>query len=246
MDRSDRRSLSTPRRLALVAATLGTVLLHHGEASAQRQSGINLAPGSTRYLISKDVNNERWAISYNLDDRTVTGNVFPLDGGAPTFLSCQITRVDQNADPALSQYFMDCRAAGPCATAPCSETAWSAPQPVGPIPGSFLLPTDTRATLSGNVQPIFTSRCATAESCHADGRAPDLLPGEAWPSTFGVPSAQAPDEAYVDAFRPESSYLVAKVLGTQTSGSRMPLGSSLEEAQIEAIRRWVLEGAANN
>ena len=78
--------------IALASLALAAAVSIPSAAHAQRESGIQLAPDSNRYFISKDVGSERWAITYNLDDKTVTGNVFPLDGGAPTFLSCQITR----------------------------------------------------------------------------------------------------------------------------------------------------------
>jgi len=106
-------------RIAASAALLAGVLLGYPSAAhAQRQSGIQLSPQSNRYFISKDVVQERWAITYNLDDKTVTGNVFPQDGGAPTFLTCNITGVDQTPNPADAQYSLDCFAAGPCASAP--------------------------------------------------------------------------------------------------------------------------------
>jgi hypothetical protein len=41
-----------------------------------------------RVLINKDVNNERWAITYNLDDDTVTGNVYFEGGEPPAFFDC--------------------------------------------------------------------------------------------------------------------------------------------------------------
>ena len=50
-------------------------------ANAQRQSGTQMTPDSARYLISKDVGNERWAISYDLDDDTVAGGTGEGGGG---------------------------------------------------------------------------------------------------------------------------------------------------------------------
>ena len=40
-------------------------------------------------VVQKDVGDERWAITYDLDDRTATGNVFFPAGGDPAFISCQ-------------------------------------------------------------------------------------------------------------------------------------------------------------
>lgn len=229
---------------ALAVATFGAA----GEARAQRESGIQLSPGSTRYFISKDVGAERWAITYNLDDKTVTGNVFPQGGGAPTFLTCDITRVEQAANPADAQYFMDCRTAGPCANAPCTDQ-WGPPAPVGPIPGSFLLPTDTRATYAGNVQPIYNQSCATSAVCHGSGaRYVVLSAATSYANTFLVESdgVNGPQGLFIAPFDTGASYLFQKILGT-AAGDRMPYnGSPLPADQTERIRRWILEGAADN
>ncbi|PYP19958.1 MAG: hypothetical protein DMD54_01700, partial [Gemmatimonadetes bacterium] len=58
----------------------------------------------------------------------------------------------------------------------------------------------------------------------------------------------------VRSSRPDSSYLVHKIQGTQTtvggSGARMPFGCSgascLDNATINLIRNWILQGAQNN
>jgi hypothetical protein len=231
---------------ALVAA--GSLLAGARAAHAQRGSGIQLTPGSTRYLISKDVGQERWAITYNLEDKTVTGNVFPIDGGDPTFLVCDITRVEQAPNPADAQYFLDCRASAPCESAPCG-IQWGDPISVGPIPGSFLLPSNTLATNAGNVQPIYNQSCATSAVCHGNGAQYVVLAnGVSHENTFlvesnGVNGMQGP---FIDPFRPDSSFLFAKLLGTG-AGEIMPYnGSPLPAEEIEAIRNWILEGAADN
>jgi hypothetical protein len=228
----------------IVAFLLG----HARAAHAQRQSGIQLSPESNRYFISKDVGQERWAITYNLDDKTVTGNVFPINGGAPTFLSCKITRVDQAANPADAQYFLDCRSTGPCASAPCNNQ-WGPATSVGPIPGSFLLPTNTSATYAGSIQPIYDGSCATSAICHSNGAIQVILsPGVSYPNTFGVESSGVNGDQglYIAPFQPDSSYLLKKVDGTG-AGARMPYnGDPLPPESIDAIRNWILEGAANN
>ena len=237
------------RIAAVVPLLAGLALGHPGTASAQRESGIQLSPKSNRYFISKDVGNERWAITYNLDDKTVTGNVFPIDGGAPTFLTCDITRVEQAPNPADAQYYLSCRASGPCAEAPCDPTAWSAAAETGPIPGSFLLPTNTRATNAGNVQPIYNQSCATSAVCHGNGAQYVVLsPAVSYENTFlvesdGVNGMQGP---FITPFLPDASFLYRKLDGTG-AGERMPYnGSPLPAEQIEAVRNWILEGAANN
>jgi hypothetical protein len=232
------------------AAVLAAVLVAciATPARAQRQSGIELTPDSARYLISKDVGTDRWAITYNLGDKTVTGNVFSTSGAPPQFVWCTTTSVDQASDPAAAQYNLSCQFASPCSAAPCTPAQWElgAPVPVT-VPGSFLLPPQTRATLAGNVQPIFNASCANSDACHAANRAPDLLPGRSWAATFDVPSIENPAKVFVAPFDGDASYLLDKILGSQSNGARMPLGATpLDETQTEAIRAWILEGAANN
>jgi hypothetical protein len=50
---------------------------------------------------------------------------------------------------------------------------------------------------------------------------------------------------------PEKSYLLSKLLGTQSqvggSGSQMPYGASpLQQAQINLIQQWISQGAPDN
>ena len=235
-----------PSSVAVLAAAV--VACVATSAHAQRQSGINLTPDSARYLISKDVGSDRWAITYNLDDRTVTGNVFSTAGSAPQFVWCTTTSVDQASDPAAAQYNLRCQFSGPCAAAPCNSSQWQEGAAVDvTVPGSFLLPPETRSTLAGNVQPIYNASCANSDACHAANRAPDLLPGRSWAATFDVPSIENPAKVFVAPFSADGSYLLDKILGIQSNGARMPLGATpLDAAQTDAIRNWILEGAANN
>lgn len=57
--------------------------------SGGQQRGIQASPDGRRILVNKDVGSERWAITLNLSDGTVTGNVFRSDGGPPAFLTCE-------------------------------------------------------------------------------------------------------------------------------------------------------------
>jgi hypothetical protein len=237
------RFRSSTAMLAAIVATCAATAAH-----AQRESGINLTPESARYLISKDVGSERWAITYNLEDRTVTGNVFSTAGSAPQFVWCTTTSVEQAADPAAAQYNLRCQFAGSCGDAPCNTSQWEQSAPVDvTVQGSFLLPRNTRSTLAGNVQPIFSASCANSDACHAANRAPDLLPGRSWNATFEVPAIQDPESFFVAPFNADGSYLLDKILGIQSSGARMPLGGTpLNAEQTDLIRNWILEGAANN
>lgn len=57
--------------------------------SSGRASGIQRRPDGKGILVSKDVGGERYAITANFDDGSLTGNVFFTDGRPPVFLFCQ-------------------------------------------------------------------------------------------------------------------------------------------------------------
>ncbi|MBM4267705.1 MAG: hypothetical protein FJ144_14020 [Deltaproteobacteria bacterium] len=244
-----RRSPVLARAATALASALVLVLSSGTDVRAQN-AGVQLTPDSRTYLISKDFGVERWSISVNLDDRTITGNVFETDGSPPSFIWCEITSILPSADPAQTQYTFDCLGSDACSEEPCTTSDW---RPIGSglvADGDFILPDGTQSTLSGNVQPIFDRSCAFSLDCHAIGGAGrlDLARDVSWAATFLVPARQAVDPAifYVDPFRTDSSYLLTKVLGNGF-GSQMPLGlPPLPPADIDAITRWIVEGAANN
>ena len=231
--------------LVVLAAACG---LFATAARAQTGSGIQMTPDSRRYLISKDVGAERWAISFNLADRTVTGNVFKTDGSAPSFIWCRITAETPAPEPRESTYTLDCSGADACAAAPCASEGWTPIASGLTIDGGFFLPDDTRSTFRGTVQPIFTARCATT-GCHAGATPADELnleAGLAYGNVFLRLPAHEDEHFLIEPFDPSSSHLFLKILGEE-EGERMPLGGPpLSDVDTEAIRRWILEGAADN
>ncbi len=70
--------------------------------------------------------------------------------------------------------------------------------------------------------------------------------GSAW---SGLPRKQS-SLKLVDPGVPEKSYMYLKLIGMQEtvggSGLRMPPTQPLEDALIEAIRRWIEQGAKRN
>jgi uncharacterized membrane protein len=74
------------------------------------------------------------------------------------------------------------------------------------------------ATFSANVKPIIDSRCV---SCHNGSRFPDLRTYD------GIKNSAA-------------------IVKSEVSSRSMPQGSSLTNAQIQAIVSWVDDGAQNN
>ncbi len=112
---------------------------------------------------------------------------------------------------------------------------------------------------AATVQPIFTASCALS-GCHA-GSSPamgmNLSDGQAYANIVNVPAAETVSSSGLMRVLPDfpdQSYRVLKFQGTHTqagvdgSGGRMPLGGldALTQAQIDAIRQWISDGATNN
>lgn len=107
-------------------------------------------------------------------------------------------------------------------------------------------------SLAQHVQPILTASCALS-GCHA-GASPaqgmNLSSGQTHSNTVNVQSNESA-LLRIKPLLPDSSYLVHKIEGTQSSvggsGSQMPLGGApLSQQQIDTIRAWITKGAANN
>ncbi|MEW6268644.1 MAG: S8 family serine peptidase [Thermodesulfobacteriota bacterium] len=122
-------------------------------------SGLQITPDQQRTLISKDVGNERWAITYNPDDATVTGNVFSAGGGPPKFVWCQRTGDDGNPDPYEVQIDFECSGADACTLPSCPVDQWTLIGEVT-LSGSFLLPPRAQASSTGGVPPAAPSGVA--------------------------------------------------------------------------------------
>lgn len=227
---------------AVAVAGIATVGL-----AARAEAQIQLTPDSGRYLIQRTVGAEEWAISYNFDDGTLTGNVFKTNGDPPSFIWCEFVNINYAENPSDNQYFLDCFGADACVAAPCEQTAWV---PIGtniPLPASFVLPPDTKSTFTGNVNPIFTSSCALG-GCHDSGTSSaglDLSPGAAYDNIVATMSTQMVMLDRVAPFDENASYLLSKLTGGG-SGSIMPIGGMLSDQQIEWVRDWIIEGAVRN
>lgn len=104
------------------------------------------------------------------------------------------------------------------------------------------------ASLSRQVQPIFDRKCV---ACHQEGAAQaglSLEQGQARSALVGRRSTEL-NMMLVAPAAPDASYLMLKVspdAGGRRRGAAMPLGGSLEPAEIAIIRQWIVEGAQNN
>lgn len=108
------------RRALLVAAALLIPLVACSAVAAE--SGVQITPDGKRTLASKDVGDQRWAITRDLQDGTVTGNVFYPGGGAASFVWCE-----RAADglAGAGEIALSCYGADSCPAAPCSADGWS-------------------------------------------------------------------------------------------------------------------------
>jgi hypothetical protein len=100
------------------------------------------------------------------------------------------------------------------------------------------------ATLSHDVQPILSARCAGLE-CHGNF----FMTGHTYANLVGKAASECMDgRDYVSPSHPESSYVYQKITGTDLcSGVAMPrLGTPLGADEIRTIHDWICNGAQNN
>jgi hypothetical protein len=101
-----------------------------------------------------------------------------------------------------------------------------------------------------DIVPVLKQRCA---SCHITGGEPgnmSLVPKNAYRNIVSVAAIGAP-MSRITPGDPAQSYLLHKIAGTHVQaggiGEQMPFMSPpLEARQIELIRQWIAEGAADN
>jgi hypothetical protein len=109
-------------------------------------------------------------------------------------------------------------------------------------------PGNGEVSFSGDIQPIFNSRCASSD-CHGSSTSAelDLRQGAAYGDLFSVRSTRESSFFRVDPGDAQNSYLVIKLEGRQNIGTQMPqIGSNLSPAQIQMIRSWIDAGAMDN
>ncbi len=111
-------------------------------------------------------------------------------------------------------------------------------RPIGETP-----PPGDEPTLANIQARIFTPICTR---CHIGAAAPQGLRldvANAFDNLVNVPSREV-GLLRVEPFRPDDSYLVRKVEGTQSSGAQMPFGlPPLSDEDQLLIRQWVDNGA---
>ena len=99
-----------------------------------------------------------------------------------------------------------------------------------------------------HIQTIFNTSCAV-NGCHNNTAEAglNLSQGVAYDNIVNVDSTQVPSKKRVLPNDAQNSYLVEKIEGRQSVGSRMPLNrNALSSTQIQNIKNWISQGAQNN
>ena len=106
-------------------------------------------------------------------------------------------------------------------------------------------------TLTQIQADVFSPACS---GCHS-GPTGNSLPGgmnlssanDSHAALVNVQSLQVGALNRVTPGDPDNSYLIQKLEGTHTVGSRMPQGGPfLDQATVDSIRQWITDGAPNN
>lgn len=103
-------------------------------------------------------------------------------------------------------------------------------------------------SFAADIQEIFDRRGCSSSTCHgaAQQAGMDLRSGAAYGSLVGVAATSEPIARVVPG-DPDGSYVVMRVEGRQSVGSRMPLGGApLDAVDLANLRNWIARGAAEN
>jgi hypothetical protein len=103
-------------------------------------------------------------------------------------------------------------------------------------------------SFASDIQSIFNNYC-TSSGCHDTSASGGmvLLQSQSYANLVNVASAQEPGKTRVIPNDATNSYIVIKLEGRQTNGSRMPLGgAALHANNIQNVKNWINKGAKNN
>lgn len=109
---------------------------------ARAKSPVRFTPDGTSILVNKDVGNERWAITLDLDRSSVSGNVLIGDTDV-RFLWCGITdSIGNQQDLASQTLVMHCFYGDPCTEVGTCDLGFLGWHSIGEVrlPGGFFLP----------------------------------------------------------------------------------------------------------
>lgn len=129
----------------------------------------------------------------------------------------------------------------------CGESSPTDPAAEGDDPAA------TRTVLADpsfetHVQEIFDRKGCASSSCHGSAQSAglDLRRGSSYGELVNAASTQTGGDRVVPGDA-ENSYLVVKVEGRQSVGSRMPIGGTpLDSIDLANLRNWIERGALDN
>jgi mono/diheme cytochrome c family protein len=94
--------------------------------------------------------------------------------------------------------------------------------------------------IPANILDVFKRNCA---HCHAGVMAPKglkLVPGKA-AAAIDAQSKEVPALKIIDTADRGSSYLLMKIEGASgIQGKKMPVGKTLSDADLQALKAWIL------
>jgi len=98
------------------------------------------------------------------------------------------------------------------------------------------------------VQEIFNRKGCTASPCHGSSQQEglDLRSGSSYANLVNVAASQTAGTRVIPG-NANGSYIIVKVEGRQTVGTRMPqTGSNLDNIDLTNLKNWINQGAKNN
>ncbi|PJA73322.1 hypothetical protein CO151_13880 [bacterium CG_4_9_14_3_um_filter_65_15] len=119
----------------------------------------------------------------------------------------------------------------------CSDQG-TAPQVAGGGGG------ESDVSFAADIQPIFNANCIGCHGAGGNGGL-DLRDGSSYGNLVGV-EAMGYSLLRVEAGSSETSVLYLKLMGAPVTGTRMPVGGTLEQATIDLVADWIDQGARNN
>jgi len=103
-------------------------------------------------------------------------------------------------------------------------------------------------SFANDIQEIFNRTGCANGSCHGSAMAAglNLQSGASYASLVNVTASREPVLRVIPS-NADGSYLVVKLEGRQSVGSRMPLGGQpLDQTDLTNIKNWINRGAQNN